>query len=309
MRQTTPHHPSDDELLLAADRELQPARQVNVGRHLSNCQTCALRLGRMQELLRDAGTLYQHDYRARPDRDVARPRLQRALGELSETWERSWSTRLRRALAASHAWAVVGVAASLLLVVAWLSEPTASRGPGDQGTTAIGAARPIASFTPGAVAPLTASELCDGATPSRRVSVATRDQVLDRYGMRHVSVQQYELDALITPELGGTTDAANLWPQMYALPVWNARVKDELERLLARLVCRGQLDLARAQQEIATDWIAAYKRHFQTDAPAHVHVGPSLETEDELEFESPYVRARSLNNSRPALMLLARRTE
>jgi len=37
----------------------------------------------------------------------------------------------------------------------------------------------------------------------------------------------YEVDYLITPELGGATDIRNLWP--YGDTVWNAHVKDQLE--------------------------------------------------------------------------------
>ena len=41
---------------------------------------------------------------------------------------------------------------------------------------------------------------------------------------------------------------------------------------LRSLVCAGQLDLATAQQEIARDWIAAYKKYFRTDKPLPEHV-------------------------------------
>jgi hypothetical protein len=49
--------------------------------------------------------------------------------------------------------------------------------------------------------------------------------------------------------------------------VWNARVKDELEDRLRQMVCDGSLDLTEAQREIATNWIAAYKKYFRTDRP------------------------------------------
>lgn len=310
MRQTTEHHPPDDELLLAADRELRPARQAAIDGHLSHCAPCTHRLAQMQTVLRDACALYRAGDRTRPGHgDAARARLELALGDLTRTWGCSWPTRLRRALATTHAWAVLGVATPFLFAVAWLSQPAESPWFGYRRPAAVGAALPISSFTPGAVAPLTTSELCGGTRPSRRVSVATRDQVLDRYGMRHVSAERYELDALITPELGGTTGAENLWPQMYGSTVWNARVKDELERLLPQLVCRGELDLARAQQEIANDWIAAYKRHFRTDAPLRAHVGPPPDDDDELEFESPFVLAQSRGDWRFVLAPLTRSTD
>jgi hypothetical protein len=44
-------------------------------------------------------------------------------------------------------------------------------------------------------------------------------------------------------------------------------VKDELEDRLHTMVCSGALDLASAQQDIARDWIGAYKKYFDTDRP------------------------------------------
>jgi hypothetical protein len=38
-------------------------------------------------------------------------------------------------------------------------------------------------------------------------------------------------------------------------------VKDRLENRLHQMVCAGELDLTTAQQAIASDWIAAYKRY------------------------------------------------
>jgi hypothetical protein len=111
--------------------------------------------------------------------------------------------------------------------------------------------------------------------------------------MENVPDRAYELDALITPELGGTTDPENLWPQRYEAPVWNARVKDELERLLPRLVCSNRVELAQAQREIATDWVAAYKRYFSTDQPLQALVGPAVADDDDLEVAPVYVVAKS----------------
>ena len=85
--------------------------------------------------------------------------------------------------------------------------------------------------------------------------------------MENVPTDEYELDYLITPELGGAPDARNLWPQRYGSRVWNAHVKDDLERLLPRMVCNQEIRLETAQREIARDWIAAYRKYFKTDAP------------------------------------------
>jgi hypothetical protein len=106
---------------------------------------------------------------------------------------------------------------------------------------------------------------------TRRISPQVRQAVIRDYNMDRVPAHDYELDYLITPELGGSDDRRNLWPERYSSDVWNARVKDELERLLPNLVCAGTLPLATAQRDMATDWIAAYKKYFHTDRPLHTY--------------------------------------
>lgn len=48
-------------------------------------------------------------------------------------------------------------------------------------------------------------------------------------------------------------------------------MKDALEDRLREMVCDGSLDLMEAQREIATNWIAAYKKYFRTDTPLAEH--------------------------------------
>jgi len=49
----------------------------------------------------------------------------------------------------------------------------------------------------------------------------------------------YEVDYLITPELGGADDIKNLWPQPFTAKNWSAYTKDDLEDRLHELVCSG----------------------------------------------------------------------
>jgi hypothetical protein len=77
--------------------------------------------------------------------------------------------------------------------------------------------------------------------------------------------------------IGGSNSIKNLWPESYRT-VWNAHVKDRLEDRLHALVIGGKLDLETAQREIATDWIAAYKKYIvpSPDAatiPGYARVG------------------------------------
>jgi hypothetical protein len=97
--------------------------------------------------------------------------------------------------------------------------------------------------------------------------MSLRQEVFQEYGIVNARADDYEIDYLIAPGLGGVEDIHNLWPEPYRSRTWNARVKDTLEERLHELVCAGRLDLATAQHEIATDWIAAYKKYFHTDRP------------------------------------------
>ena len=65
-----------------------------------------------------------------------------------------------------------------------------------------------------------------------------------------------ELDHLVSLELGGSNDAANLWPESPPTP----NPKDKVENALHAAVCDGRVTLAAAQNAIASDWLTAVKR-------------------------------------------------
>jgi hypothetical protein len=108
--------------------------------------------------------------------------------------------------------------------------------------------------------------------------------------------------------LGGVADARNLWPERYDSGVWNARVKDDLEALLPRMVCDGALELQVAQREIAGDWIAAYKKYFKTDRPIARQAG-RVDDDDEILFEptpaAPVTRSALVSFVRPAAVVVS----
>jgi hypothetical protein len=95
----------------------------------------------------------------------------------------------------------------------------------------------------------------------RDVPSPLRQEVFKEYGIVNPRPDDYEIDYLIAPGLGGTEDIRNLWPEPSTSSAWNARVKDALEERLHQLVCDGRLDLPTAQRAIATDWISAYKKY------------------------------------------------
>ena len=91
----------------------------------------------------------------------------------------------------------------------------------------------------------------------RDVPAAVKRQVYEEYGITTHEPGKYEVDHLISLELGGSNSIKSLWPQSYRTSPWNAHVKDRVENKLHAMVCKGEIELKAAQQEIATDWIAA----------------------------------------------------
>jgi len=128
---------------------------------------------------------------------------------------------------------------------------------------------PDLKMTPGATLPVTRADICvPGYTQKvRNVPLDVKKQVYAEYGIKSHKPGDYEVDHLISLELGGSNSIKNLWPESYRTQPWNARVKDALENEMHAQVCDGRLDLATAQHDIATDWIAAYKKYFHTNAP------------------------------------------
>ncbi|WP_235845947.1 HNH endonuclease [Dictyobacter aurantiacus] len=116
--------------------------------------------------------------------------------------------------------------------------------------------------TPGAIfSNATASQICrSGYSKSvRNVPVSVKDEVYAEYGITHHSAGQYEVDHLISLELGGSNDIANLWPEA-ASPTPGFHQKDQVENYLHDQVCSGKMDLRTAQTKIATDWLSVYKQ-------------------------------------------------
>jgi hypothetical protein len=72
-------------------------------------------------------------------------------------------------------------------------------------------------------------------------------------------LSDYELDHLVSLELGGSNDAGNLWPELNDHPSGAINSKDLVENALHRAVCDRKVTLAAAQDAIATDWTTASK--------------------------------------------------
>lgn len=117
-----------------------------------------------------------------------------------------------------------------------------------------------AAATPGATDPqLTRAKLCDPAFhtgTARNVTQSQKVRVCRAYGITKACPGPlYEIDHLISIELGGANDDANLWPEpVDGVGQIGFHIKDVVENRAHRAVCAGTLTLAEAQQAIRTDW-------------------------------------------------------
>ncbi len=261
-------HLSDQELLLAVDGELPPRDTARVQSHLAACWACRSRKEEIEATISEFIRLHRRGLDMQiPPGEGPRALLKAQLAQLAQTqptpalpWFRALHWRLSLP---TLSWAIAAalglVIAAYLLSHGWAVRPAAP-------TVAVTTPNP--SLTPGATVLVSRGEICrEPNAKNKTVPVALQRRVFDEYGIQTAKPSAYEVDYLITPALGGADDIHNLWPQSYTETIWNAQVKDALEDHLRDLVCDGQLDLATAQREIATNWIEAYKKYFHTDRP------------------------------------------
>ena len=77
------------------------------------------------------------------------------------------------------------------------------------------------------------------------------------------SRSNYELDHLVSLEIGGNPKSVtNLWPEP-GYGQYNFHIKDRFENYLHKAVCSGSIFLSDAQKEIANNWIENWKRAGQ----------------------------------------------
>ena len=260
-------HLSDEMLLLFADGETSGRQETAIREHLSACWSCRLRMRELDGAIADVARMHrQAVHPSLPPPEGPRALLRARLRELAAA---SPSSAVRLSVNRySHAFAVFATIGALLVVV-WLGTTSNERD-----------AIPRSDLTPGAVRAVAVTDVCRvQLTGNAEVMPSVQRQVFAEYGMPTPARRAYEVDYLITPALGGSDDIRNLWPQPYAGSPWNAYVKDALEDRLRGMVCRGQLDLATAQREIAVNWIAAYKKYFHTRRPLPQHLRHEGRTE------------------------------
>jgi hypothetical protein len=253
-------HLSDRQLLLSVEGELSPRDENLIRAHIHACWKCRVRRQELENAIMDFVRIHQQDLDA-GILPAAGPRalLKARIAQLSAAephWRPEWFT-LSRSLACVAAICgllVLGLFVRPARVQAWIVSTPDSR------------------LTPGATLLVSRSVVCaESNIKNKPVSATVQRKVFEEYGISGVDPRAYEVDYLVTPALGGSDDIHNLWPHSYSATAWNAGVKDALEDRLRGMVCDGSLDLTEAQREIASNWIAAYKKYFHTDQPLENH--------------------------------------
>ena len=133
--------------------------------------------------------------------------------------------------------------------------------------------------TPGAVfTNVTKDMVCRKGYSSsvRNVSSSTKNQVYAEYGITSHKSGEFEVDHLVSLELGGSNTIANLWPEA-ASPTPGFHQKDSVENKLHSEVCSGKISLTEAQNEIVNDWLQVYLGTFLS-APAKTTPTPAAAT-------------------------------
>lgn len=121
---------------------------------------------------------------------------------------------------------------------------------------------PDSACTPGAIiSTATVSQICQSgyASSVRNVPTSEKDAVYAEYGIASHYSGEYEVDHLVSLELGGSNDISNLWPEA-ASPTPGFHQKDQVENYMHDQVCSGKVTLQQAQIEIATNWVALYNQ-------------------------------------------------
>ncbi len=264
-------HISDQDLLRSADGELPSIHARQVRAHLAACWLCRTRLAEIEATITDFVHVHRNTFDPQlPPAVGPRALLKSRLAEAAATSVRRFRPKFLQFFFPRGVAAYVAVA--LLLIAAGsalLMQPFSPPRPPTSSIPIENAAIPDPTLTPGATRPISISDACSIAHEEviHDVPASLRQQVLHEYGIPSARAEDYEIDLLIAPRLGGSDDIHNLWPEPYTLPTWNARVKDALEEHLHQMVCQGTLDLRTAQRDISTDWIAAYKKYFHTERP------------------------------------------
>lgn len=121
--------------------------------------------------------------------------------------------------------------------------------------------RPNKRLTPGLAATSDLKAICSTkwGQDERHVTPKMKREVCGEYRAANCPGKGWEIDHLISRELGGADDIRNLWAQ----PAPSYHEKDVLENLLHRKLCARQVTLEQARACLATDWWACYRAYVR----------------------------------------------
>lgn len=91
----------------------------------------------------------------------------------------------------------------------------------------------------------------------RDVSSAKKESLYAAYGITSRSSGEYKIDHLISLQLGGSNEAANLFPKA-AEPKPGFHEKDGIENYLHAQLCAGTITLHESQVLISRHWLEVY---------------------------------------------------
>jgi hypothetical protein len=258
-------HLTDEALIRLIDNEKSITVVDEARIHCAECLACRSRRTQLKKALSEFAEIYVTTNPPTPEtpldrRAELRDRL--AVANLtSPTSSFRHFTQHRSYLLVAAAIIAIAIVASLRITTF-----TQNRSTSTQATLRL---LPDKVLTPGATQPVNLADVCsqrdEDLDPT--VSDPVKKVVFQEYGVSAAKTDGYQVDYLINPQLGGTADVRNLWPEPYGPTVWNAHAKDALEDRLRSMVCDNQIDLASAQQEIAKDWIAAYRKYVHAGNP------------------------------------------
>lgn len=261
------NHLSQTELMRFLDNEMSPEDRADASFHTERCVACGRALQETAELLEDLKAERVSAEGSTVDASAARallkerltreesPASRRFRNPFGKSWNESWLSS-----------SLYGVVAALSVAVLFWSVPRWNRP-----VVEMAGSLPNRALTPGVTRPVDVDVMCSAENDDLdpEVPPSIQSVVFREYGISlDRSQKDFQVDYLISPQLGGTDDVRNLWPQSYKDTKWNARAKDDLERYLSRMVCEKKISLREAQRAIATNWIAAYQKYFRTNEPS-----------------------------------------
>jgi hypothetical protein len=264
-------HLSDEDILLVLDGESSRRLARSAQEHLAACWECRSRMGELEGTIEAFVSLHRRTFDPESGPELPDPAgptalLRARLAEAAAQRSTFTSSPFFRLPVLARAFAYLCAA----VFMAGLGSMLLFNRPQSHPFTLANRTVPDPRLTPGATRPVSLGDVCS--MPHEEVvhdvSGSLRQQVFREYGIINPRPEDYEVDYLIAPGLGGTEDIRNLWPEPSTSSTWNARKKDALEERLHELVCDGELDLNTAQKAIATDWITAYEKYCQSSTVA-----------------------------------------